>query len=137
MPVDQPVTDDDSSSRRRLGRLLGAAQAVLGWLLITRPEQLAAMSAGPKGKRAPRWLVRVLGLRSLIQGVITAVRPTDTVLAGGALVDATHAVSMLPLIVSSPRYRRAAAISTLTAAASAGAGAFIPRADTSVRKSAA
>jgi hypothetical protein len=71
----------------------------------------------------PRWLVRVLGARSVLQGVVTAVAPQPSVLTAGAVVDATHALSMVPVILASSRYRRVAAVSTAVAVLSAAAGA--------------
>lgn len=113
--------------RLRPGRLLGIIQLGLGVLLTMRPEQVAASVAGPGGQPAPRWLILVLGVRSLLQGVVLTATPTPTVLVVGALVDATHAASMTPVIADSPRYRRAATISALTAAMSAGTGALAAR----------
>lgn len=105
------------------GRLLGAAQLVVGLRLGLRPQQVAVRAAGSRGTPAPAWLVRVLGLRSLAQGAITLAAPTRTVLVAGAIVDAAHAASMVPLIAGSRRHRRAAAISALVAVLSCGAGA--------------
>ena len=96
----------------------------VGCLLFLRPEQVARSAAGPRGRPVPGRLVRVLGLRSLVQGALIATAPTTAVLAGGAIVDATHAVSMTPFIALCGRYRRAAALSALVATVSAAVGAL-------------
>ncbi len=109
-------------------RLLGLAQLGIGVALTVRPAQIAAAAAGA-GQPAPRWLVRILGVRSLVQGAVTSASPTWPVVAGGVLVDSAHAASMVPLIAASPRYRRAAAISAAVALLGAGAGALAARAE--------
>jgi len=107
--------------------LLGLTQAAVGGLLTARPRPVALAASGPGGTPAPAAIVRVLGLRSLAQGAVTATVATPPVLVGGALVDVAHALSMIPLIVAVPRYRRAAAISAALAVASATAGATAAR----------
>ncbi|PZS27953.1 MAG: hypothetical protein DLM58_18000 [Pseudonocardiales bacterium] len=121
----RPATATSTVVPRRYSRLFGVAQLGLGVLLALRPEHVAASAAGPSGRPAPRWLVRVLGMRSMLQGAVTAGAPTTVVLLGGALIDATHAASMTPLIAASPRYRRAATISAFTAGISAAVGTMI------------
>lgn len=115
-----------------LGRLLGVCQLAVGVALTVRPEQTAASAAGPHGRAVPAWLVRTLGVRSLVQGVVTIVRPHSTVLTVGALVDATHAASMIPVVAFSPPHRRAASVSAVAAAISAVVGARVARRATPV-----
>ena len=129
----RPSADPLRAAGARSARLLGLGQVALGVALTFRSKQIAASAAGAKADPAPGWLVRVLGLRSLVQGAVTAASPSPVVLQYGALVDATHAASMLPVVAVSTRYRRAAAISALTATISAAAGALAARA-TSERK---
>lgn len=108
-------------------RVLGIGQAGLGVLMIVRPQPVASAAAGSNGRPASRWVIRLLGVRSLLQGAVTAAAPNSVILVAGALVDAAHAASMAPLIAGSPRYRRAAAISAVVATISAGAGALAAR----------
>lgn len=103
-------------------RALGGAQVGLGALLVARP--------GVVGRTAPSWLVRVLGIRGVVQGTVTVLDPDDTTVALGACVDAAHALSMIPVVAVSARYRRPAALSGGVAAAMAVAGLGIARART-------
>lgn len=121
------------SARTLSGRALGIAEIGLGAVLAVRSARVAAAAAGPGGQPAPGRLVAVLGLRSLAQGAVTAAVPRWSVLTGGALVDATHAASMLPVVAVSPKYRRAAAISAAVAALTAAAGTAAARAQLSGR----
>lgn len=107
---------------RPVGRLLGVAELGFGCWLSLRPQQAAAWAAGPTGRPAAGWLVRVLGCRSLVQGAVSTARPSRTVLLSGELVDALHATSMLAVIICWSRYRRTATLSAIAAAASALAG---------------
>jgi hypothetical protein len=106
------------------GRLLGVAQLAVGCLLCLRPEQVAASAAGPRGRPVSGRLVRVLGLRSLVQGAVITASPSAAALAGGAIVDATHAATMTPFIALCARYRRAAAVSATVAGVAAAVGAL-------------
>jgi hypothetical protein len=63
---------------------------------------------------------RVLAARDLVQGATLVLTPEDRVLhvaRNGSAVDCLHAASMLPLVVLSPRYRRAALLSAASALA--------------------
>lgn len=118
-----PAVRQGGHARIRRARLLGLCQLGVGLPLTLRPEQVAAYAAGPRGQAAPDWLVRILGLRSLVQGAATIARPTTGVLAVGALVDATHAASMAPVILLGSRHRRAASLSAVAAVLSAAVAA--------------
>jgi hypothetical protein len=102
-------------------RVLGSAQLALGALLVGRPGVLAG--------HVPWWIVRLLGARGLVQGAVTVLDPDTTTLGLGACVDAAHALSMLPVVVASSRYRRPAAISGAVAAGLAVAGLGLARRD--------
>jgi hypothetical protein len=67
----------------------------------------------------PVWLVRVLGARLLAQGVVEFTWPTRSVTLTGAVIDATHALSMITAAAWMPRCRRAAAASGMEAGLSA------------------
>jgi hypothetical protein len=63
---------------------------------------------------------RVLAARDLVQGATLVLTPDDRALhvaRNGSAVDCLHAASMLPLIVFSARYRRAAVLSAASALA--------------------
>jgi hypothetical protein len=120
--ADPAISPVGAAARPRIVRLLGTTELGLGGLLALRSRWVAALAAGSGGQPAPRWVVRVLGVRSLVQGAVTTAAPARTVLVGGAMIDATHAATMLPLVAASPRHRRAAAISALIATAGAVAG---------------
>lgn len=123
-PVTYPsAVSLDGHARTRRARLLGLCQLGAGLSLTLRPRQVAAYAAGPRGQAAPTWLVRILGVRSLVQGTATIARPTSGVLAVGALVDATHAASMAPVIVLGSCHRRAASLSAVAAVLSAAVAA--------------
>ena len=102
---------------------IAAGHGLLGAGLLLRPRTVARRAGGAHRPGPPAWLVRVLGARSVLQAAATAVAPGAPVLIAGAAVDATHALSMLPLVIASPRYRRVAAVSSAVAFASAAAGA--------------
>jgi len=102
---------------------IAAGHAVLGAVLLLRPRTAARRAGGAHRPVPPAWLVRLLGARSVVQAAATALAPGAPVLIAGAAVDATHALSMLPVVIASPRYRRVAAVSSAAAFASAAAGA--------------
>ncbi len=109
-------------------RALPVAQCCAGVLLATRPERVAHAVSGAAGVPAP-WVVRLLGVRLLGQGIVVSAWPRPGTVALSAAVDATHGASMV-LAAISPRFRRAALIS---AAAALGSAAISARAATSAR----
>jgi hypothetical protein len=99
-------------------RALAAALGVANLLLVARPDAvLSAVVVQPP--RPPRWVVRLLGARVVLQESAVIAIPSRRLVLGGALVDGLHAASMVLAAVVWPQYRRAAAISAATAAASA------------------
>ncbi len=107
-------------------RAVAIAQTATGAILVARPDALVALVVGD-GAHPAKWIVRFLGARMTVQGCAAAVRPTRTLLLGGAAVDTVHAASMVLVARGVPRYRRPALASALTAmlfaAASTAAGA--------------
>ncbi len=67
-------------------------------------------------------VTRLLGARHLIQGAVSAPRPTVAVLALGIEVDLLHSLSMIGVAVADRRHRRAALTSAAVAGAFAAAG---------------
>jgi hypothetical protein len=107
-----------------LGRILAAGQLAGGGALLARPDRCAARAAGREAARPPTPIVRILGVRLASQGAAALLRPTRTIVLGGAAVDAIHAASMVGLAAVDGRYRRVALLSA-AAAVAAGAAASI------------
>lgn len=106
-------------------RLLGAVHLTLGMALIIRPGSVTRLLGG----RTPphRWVIRLLGARSLVQGTVTVAVPDAPIVAAGAVVDAVHAASMIVVGVLSESHRRAAALSAMVAAGCSAAGTTTAR----------
>jgi hypothetical protein len=107
-------------------RGLAAGRGALGAAELLVPGALARRLAfhQPLGRQATM-VVRVLGGRQLGQALLTGVEPDPRVGAGGAVIDAIHALSMLALAWRSARWRRPALAEALCATALAGAGASL------------
>jgi hypothetical protein len=105
-------------SRRRAVRAATSVPAAVGAALLTRPRQVLRLVA-PDEPGPPLAVVRVLGGRLVVQHALVALRPTRRRLLAGAVVDAVHAVSMVPAAALWPAHRRQAAASGAVGAASA------------------
>ena len=97
-------------TRTQLLRGLGLARAAVGTLWLAglatgRPE------AGAGLPTAGRAAATVLAVRDLVQGSWLVVQPGPPAAEAGAVIDVLHGLSMLPLVVLAPRYRKAAAVS--------------------------
>jgi hypothetical protein len=104
--------------RRPVTRAVAAGLGAANLLLLTRPDAvLSALSVPPPGP--PRWVVRLLGARGLVQQAAVVIAPTRRLVLGGAVVDGLHAATMVLTAAVSPRHRRAAGISAAAATASA------------------
>ena len=101
---------------------LGLAQGGCGGALLLHPGPLLrSLQRGPVDRRVIT-VARVLGIRQLVQGLMTVRRPTRRTLAVGAAVDATHAASMLAAATAGLGPRRLTVASAAAAGAFAGAG---------------
>lgn len=100
--------------RGRRVQILGAGRLVVGgvWLMALATRKAAAGAALP---RAGRLAATALALRDIAQGALLVADPRATSAEAGAVIDALHAASMLPVVALVPRYRTAAAISATTA----------------------
>ncbi|NYJ08601.1 hypothetical protein [Petropleomorpha daqingensis] len=108
----------------RLLRAAAAVQAAWGLALAAAPARTAALTCA--GRPEPRaWIVRVLGLRLLVQSVWVLLSPNRSRVLGASAVDAVHAASMAGVAARWPRYRWAAAVSGTTAAASSALGVLL------------
>ena len=111
-------------TRTQLLRGLGVARAAVGTLWLTglatgRPE------AGAGLPTAGRAAATVLAVRDLVQGSWLVVQPGPPAAEAGAVLDVLHGVSMLPLVVLAPRYRKPAAVSAGAATGWALAAAWL------------
>jgi hypothetical protein len=113
-------------SRGSAGTRIRAIAAVrAGWavILLTMPERLLRTGGG--GGPVPAAavaVVRVLGVRHLLQAGASAALPTGPVAGLGALVDTAHAGSCVGIAAGSPRWRRAALADVLVEAGFAALG---------------
>jgi hypothetical protein len=112
--------------RRRDARLLAGVHLGQAAVLLAQPPAALRGLAGNQGI-PPAWIVRGLGIRTLVQAAAEAIRPRPDVLRVGIVVDLLHAASMLAAAWIWPRYRRAAVASAGAAVASAAAGALLIR----------
>jgi type IV secretory pathway TrbL component len=110
---------------RRVGQALGVSQAAAGALLIGDAARVASAVSTSRQSMPPLWVVRLLGVRLLVQGTTGAVWPGPELSGAGAAVDATHAASMMLAAAVVPRYRRPALISAAVAFTSSGLSAGI------------
>jgi hypothetical protein len=116
------------TGRRRVTRLLAAAGAATGVVLLARPQQVVdRLSPAFPADRV--WLVRLLGARLVLQHGAVVTAPRRRLVRLGSAIDLGHAASMVPF-VASPRYGPAARISgALAACYAAVALAVAPRSD--------
>lgn len=107
-------------------RVLGVVRIGVGaaWLagLATRRR-----SCGGRLPRVGRIAATALAVRDLAQGALLVSRPEPRSAEVGLVVDALHALSMLPLAALAPRYRVSAATSAGAAAGWAAAAATVLR----------
>lgn len=102
-----------------------------GWLELLRlgvgaglslcPIRVAGRAQGRAATPEAVLFTRLLGLRHLVQGVAGLAAPGLFTPARGAVIDAVHAATMLPLVVGH-QHRRAAALNIVAAAGFAGLG---------------
>ncbi len=116
-----------SAPRRRAVRAAASVLATAGAVLLARPRQVVRLVA-PGEPEPPLAVVRVLGGRLVVQHVLVALRPTRRRLLAGAVVDAVHALSMVPAAAVWPAHRRQAIASGAVGAASALAALALTRA---------
>jgi hypothetical protein len=102
--------------------VVSAVRAGWGGVLLVAPAVVLRAAGGP-GFAAPHAvaIARVLGARHVLQAAVTALSPTPAVAALGTATDVLHATGNLVAAVVSPRWRRAATIDAVIAAAFAAA----------------
>jgi hypothetical protein len=109
----------DQERRRALSRLLAGLGAASGAALLVRPQRVVDRLC-PEFPRDRVFLVRLLGVRLLLQHGAVLLEPHPALVRAGSAVDLLHAASMVPFAASA-RYGRAARISGALAACYAGA----------------
>ena len=107
------------TSPRTTLRVLAGAQTVGAAVLAVRPESATRLIGDERRHAPPAWIVRVLGVRSAVQGAAELAWPTPALASLGAAIDGAHAASMAVVAAYSPRYRRAALLSGAVAIGSA------------------
>jgi hypothetical protein len=98
------------------------AEGYWGATLLLAPRPLLQAVAREPVDRRVTGVARVLGARSVLQAFATAQRPTRRRLEVGALVDATHAASMIAAAAADIGPRALTIASAATASAFAFAG---------------
>jgi|tagenome__1003787_1003787.scaffolds.fasta_scaffold20771804_2 hypothetical protein len=101
-----------------------AVQAACGLALAAVPARTAALVCAGRPE-PPTWIVRVLGVRLLVQSAWVLQSPNRFRLLGATAVEAVHAASMTGAAALWPRYRWAATVSGTAAAASAALDALL------------
>jgi hypothetical protein len=111
----------------RAETILAGVRAGYGVVQVALPGYSAEeLLGGPLDATTVR-VVRVLGARQLAQAGLALAFPAEPLLGLGVGVDALHALSMVPLALATPRWRRPALVSGLMAAAFAAAGMLATR----------
>jgi hypothetical protein len=101
---------------------LTALRSALAVTYLTAPRWIPGFVIGVRLDRRTCAVVRILGLRQLIEAVVVAVIPSPLTLKVSSAVDGLHAGSMLALAAADDRRRKialadAALASSLSAAA--------------------
>jgi hypothetical protein len=107
------------ASPRATLRVLAAVQTAGAVVLAVYPDRATKLVGADRHLAPPTWIVRVLGVRSGLQGAAELAWPTPAAAWTGAAIDAAHAASMAAVALASRRYRRAALLSGALAAGSA------------------
>ncbi|SFO70577.1 hypothetical protein SAMN05660464_0649 [Geodermatophilus dictyosporus] len=107
--------------RQRAVRCAASVMGASGVALLARPRQVVGLVAPDE---AEPWLavVRLLGGRLVVQHALVALRPSRRRVVGGVVVDAVHALSMVPAAALWPGHRRLATVSGAVGAVSAALG---------------
>jgi hypothetical protein len=106
---------------------LASVRAGYGLIQLALPGYSAEQQLGGPLDSATLRVVRVLGARQVTQAGLALAYPAEPLLGLGVGVDALHALSMVPLALATPRWRRPALVSGLMATAFAAAGVLAAR----------
>jgi len=95
--------------------VFGGARCAYGLVGVVTPERvMLRVRPGPPDPLS-RQVARVLAVRHVLQGALTARHPRAGPLRFGATVDAIHGISMMIVALSQPRRRRVALADTVIA----------------------
>lgn len=108
-------------------RLLSAARAGWGGVLLFAPAVALRLDGPGFATRRATGIARVLGARHLAQAAVTMLAPSPAVAGLGAVVDGLHAGGNLVVSAGSTHWRRAAVIDAGITAAFAAAGWALAR----------
>lgn len=111
-----------SAADRPAPSVFAALRSGYGVLLVAMPATMVSIMGGAQADRRSAAVARVLGVRQIVQGAVTAGRPGPAVLALGAEVDVAHSVSMLALAMLDRTRRRTALVDASVAGTLAVAG---------------
>jgi hypothetical protein len=115
-----------TAPERRRGAAVAGVHLGQAAVLLAQPPALLRGIAGDQGI-PPAWILRALGIRTLVQAATESIHPRLNVLRLGVAVDLAHAASMLPAAWIWPQDRRAALASAGAAVVSAAAGILLIR----------
>ena len=124
-PVPEAAPDPLLSPTLAPRLLFPAVRASYGVALLCAPGLALGLCTNEASSPRARAVVRFLGVRHLVQAVLTLWRPRRQVLALGAGIDGCHAASMLALAAADPHLRRAGLADAVAATAFTAAGAAI------------
>ena len=113
-----PVKEDPHRGARRLC----AVRATLGAAYLLSPALGRLARRGAGGSPAATKVLKILGVRHLVQALITTTWPHPAVIKAGSGTDGAHAASMVILGLLSGRWRTAAFADALIAGSLAAAG---------------
>ena len=108
---------------QRAARLLCATRATLGAAYLRSRTLRRLGTREADGSPAASNVITILGVRHLIQALITSARPSETVIKAGSGVNTAHAASMVILGLLSRHWRKAAFADALIAGSLAATGA--------------
>jgi hypothetical protein len=111
----------------RTETVLASVRAGYGAVQLAVPAWSAEQRLGGPLDSATLRVVRVLGARQVTQAGLALAFPAEPLLGLGVAVDGLHALSMVPVAAATPRWRRPALVSGLTATAFAIAGVLAAR----------
>lgn len=101
------MSRNDRTRETAQGNGVEKARAAWGMLLLTRPSAAARILSGPPPyPRLELPVLRVLGVRHVVQAAFTAARPCPRTVVGGAGLDVLHALTGIGYAASGRSRRR-------------------------------
>jgi hypothetical protein len=103
-------------------RKIEIVRGLWGAASVLAPRRVLALTGGDPDDQPSRVVMRVLGVRQVVQAGLSGVSPSMSVLAMGLWVDVVHASSGIGLALVRPRYARPALVDAAVAAGWASVG---------------